>query len=56
MAQRNYNWGDAFTFGKYRGEAVDDICVRDPGWIIWALNNDVIKIDERLKALLDRQP
>lgn len=56
MAQRNYKWGDEFTFGKYRGEAVDDIIRRDPDYVSWGLNNDVITLDEELKALLDRQP
>lgn len=52
---RHYKWGDAFTFGKYSGEALDDIIQRDAKYVQWALDEEIITLDDELQALLDRQ-
>lgn len=28
-----------FPFGKHKGEAVDDVCHEDPGYVRWFLEN-----------------
>lgn len=40
-----------FTFGKYKGKSLKDICKNDTGYIQWLLNND--KTDPRIIKMIE---
>lgn len=42
-----YNEGDVFTFGKYKGRSLIEILVSDPQYILWVSENiNYIKFNE----------
>jgi len=41
-----------FTFGKYRGRYIEEIALKEPGYLQWMLNN-MVDIDEDLRYSLE---
>jgi hypothetical protein len=33
------NQKPVFTFGKFKGRVIEEICDEEPGYIVWAFNN-----------------
>lgn len=45
------DYGDSFTFGKYRGRTIAEIIAKDPQYIVWAHNNvDFFKVKSGVLA------
>ena len=41
------------SFGKYRGQVLEDIIKKDPNYVIWAIENtSFFDIDEKAEAVL----
>lgn len=48
-----YGVQDVFTFGKYKGNTVEDVIHDDYGYIVWCLDNlEWFKVDEYVYELL----
>lgn len=37
---------DEFTFGKHRGQQLEDVIEDDPGYIEWCVGNDIVEFEE----------
>ena len=35
----------AMTFGKYKGQTLDEISDNDPGYVVWLADANVLRID-----------
>ena len=44
---------DKLTFGKYKGYAIREVIRKDPDYVAWACDEDIIELDEEAEWLLD---
>lgn len=48
---------EKITFGKYKGDLIDDVIIKDPNYIRWAKDNiDFFILSESQELLLGNQP
>lgn len=50
-----YGLDDVFTFGKYRGNQVEDVVEDDPNYIEWLVSNDVVSFDDEALELITKK-
>lgn len=43
---------DSFRFGKYKHMLVEQVIERDPGYIAWCIENDVVEFHDDVTPLL----
>lgn len=46
---------DTFTFGKHKGEMVEDVIHDDGSYITWCLENEVCEFDEEAMKLAEKR-
>lgn len=46
---------DVFTFGKHKGNQLEDVIDDDPGYIEWCVENDVVNFDEEALELISKK-
>lgn len=52
---RSMGLDDAFGFGKYKGEQVEDVIEDDPRYIAWCVENDIVEFDEEVMELITKR-
>lgn len=40
------NESSILTFGKYSGRRIEEIINIDPGWLCWAINEEILHFDD----------
>lgn len=49
------NLESIFTFGKHKGEQVEDVIEDDPYYIRWLVENDIRQFDEETLELIAKK-
>lgn len=50
-----YGLDDLFSFGKHKGNQVEDVIEDDPGYIAWVVENGVCEFDEEVLELIAKR-
>ena len=54
MSDKLFGWNDEMTFGKYKGERVEDVASRNASYLIWANNNvDFFNLDFQVLKVVE---
>ncbi len=54
MRQENMALDDCFEFGKCQAEMLEDVMNDEPSYIVWALDNEVISLDDDAREEAER--
>jgi len=46
---------DIFTFGKHRGEQLEDVIEDDPDYIEWLVQDRIVEFDEEALELISKK-
>ncbi|MDT8428512.1 MAG: hypothetical protein RQ757_07070 [Pseudomonadales bacterium] len=49
------NLEDEFTFGKHRGEQLEDVIHDDPGYITWLADKEIVTFSDEARTLMEQR-
>ncbi len=50
-----YRLTDHISFGKYKGEQIEDLIYDDPGYMAWLYEEEVIAFDEEVIRIMEER-
>ena len=55
MGQKNQGYGrhSVIPFGKHCGETIEEVIDNDPSYITWAINNELIHLNNEAYEIYD---